>query len=233
MQCRSKQYLFFMFALLEINTCVLDWIITGIHKQQLCFLSTNLSESSKVSQIIVLHRLSKILNCGIEIRYLMTLRVKETRLTKINSTHEDMYKALPRYAEDILHTNHNSMGIVECYRELPQCKFKWIFVCYCANAMGFPHRLPILRLDGTHLKSKYSWRFSESSFWYVSPQVISLASDRCALASAFINSGQSGDITDATVPFWPIRRYYALWGHAIGDRGAAFSSCIWGSSKLS
>ena len=55
---------------------------------------------------------------------------------------------------------------------------------------------------------------------YVSPQVISLASDRCALASAFINSGQSGDITDATVPFWPIRRYYALWGHAIGDRGA-------------
>ena len=56
--------------------------------------------------------------------------------------------------------------------------------------------------------------------WNVSPQVISLASDRCALASAFINSGQSGDITDATVPFWPIRRYYALWGHAIGDRGA-------------
>ena len=48
----------------------------------------------------------------------------------------------------------------------------------------------------------------------VSPQVISV------LASAFINSGQSGDITDATVPFWPIRRYYALWGHAIGDRGA-------------
>src|SRR5947208_16759600 len=47
----------------------------------------------------------------------------------------------------------------------------------------------------------------------VSPQVISLASDCCALTSAFINSGQSGDITDATVPFWPIRRYYALWGH--------------------
>ena len=56
---------------------------------------------------------------------------------------------------------------------------------------------------------------------YVSPQVISLASDRCALASAFINSGQSGDITDATVPFWPIRRYYALWG-----RGAAFRDRI-------
>src|SRR5437762_9070250 len=55
----------------------------------------------------------------------------------------------------------------------------------------------------------------------VSPQVISLASDRCALASAFINSGQSGDITDATVTFWPIRRYYALW-----VRGAAFRDRI-------
>src|SRR5205814_3828441 len=57
----------------------------------------------------------------------------------------------------------------------------------------------------------------------VSPQVISV------LASAFIHSGQSGDITDATVPFWPIRtfrRYYALWGHAIGDRGAAFRDRI-------
>src|SRR5438046_10659383 len=66
-------------------------------------------------------------------------------------------------------------------------------------------------------------------YCYISPQVISLASDRCALASAFIHSGQSGDITDATVPFWPIRtfrRYYALWGHAIGDRGAAFRDRI-------
>src|SRR5438876_4260022 len=93
-----------------------------------------------------------------------------------------------------------------------------VMVASCTT--NFRHSLPDLVEEG----------------WFgcnVSPQVISLASDRCALASAFINSGQSGDITDATVPFWPIRRYYALWGHAIGDRGAAFSSCIWGSSKLS
>ena len=51
------------------------------------------------------------------------------------------------------------------------------------------------------------WRISEiHQNEDVSPQVISLASDRCVLASAITNSDQSGDISDATVPFWPIRR---------------------------
>jgi len=95
------------------------------------------------------------LQLGIEITYSMALRVKEIGLAKINGTHEDAYKALPRYAEDILHTNPNSIAIIECYGEPPQRKFKRIFVCYGANAMGFPHCLPILGLDGTHLKSKY------------------------------------------------------------------------------
>ena len=88
---------------------------------------------------------------GIEITYSMALRAKETMLMKINGTYEDTYKSLPKYCEDILHTNPNSTAIIECYGEPPQRKFKWIFVCYGANAMGFCHCLPILGLDGTHL----------------------------------------------------------------------------------
>src|SRR5205809_253404 len=49
-------------------------------------------------------------------------------------------------------------------------------------------------------------QITKSTIASVSPQVISLASDRCVLASAITNSDQSGDISDATVPFWPIRR---------------------------
>ena len=92
---------------------------------------------------------------SIEITYSMALRAKETMLMKINGTYEDTYKSLPKYCEDILCTNPNSTAIIECYGEPPQRKFKRIFVCYGANAMGFCHCLPILGLDGTHLKSKY------------------------------------------------------------------------------
>ena len=51
--------------------------------------------------------------------------------------------------------NPNSTAIVECTGEAPQIKFKHVFICYGASAMGFSHCLPILDLDGTHLKNKY------------------------------------------------------------------------------
>ena len=47
----------------------------------------------------------------------MALRVKEIRVTKINSTYEDAYKALPKYAEDILSTNLNSTAVRGRVRE--------------------------------------------------------------------------------------------------------------------
>ena len=66
-----------------------------------------------------------------------------------------MYSALPKYCQDIEHTNPNSTAIVECTDEAPKIKFKRVFICYGASAMGFSHCLPILDLDGTHLKNKY------------------------------------------------------------------------------
>jgi len=89
---------------------------------------------------------------GVDITYAKAWRARELALKFINGTHEEAYAKLPGYCEDLLNTNLHTTAILE--RD-DDSKFKRIFISYSASAVGFGHCLPILGLDGTHLKSKY------------------------------------------------------------------------------
>ena len=89
---------------------------------------------------------------GVDISYAKAWRARELALNFINGTHEEAYAKLPGYCKDVLNTNPHTTAILE--RD-DDGKFKRIFISYGASAMGFGHCLPILGLDGTHLKSKY------------------------------------------------------------------------------
>jgi len=86
------------------------------------------------------------------VTYGMAWCAKELALKFINGTHEEAYAKLRRYCKDLVNTNPHTIAIIE--RD-DDSKFKWIFISYSASAVGFAHCLPILGLDGTHLKSKY------------------------------------------------------------------------------
>jgi MULE transposase domain len=86
------------------------------------------------------------------VTYDMAWCAKELALKFINGTHEEAYTKLPGYCKDLANTNPHTTAIIE--RD-DDSKFKWIFISYGASAVGFAHCLPILGLDGTHLKSKY------------------------------------------------------------------------------
>jgi hypothetical protein len=89
---------------------------------------------------------------GIQISYSKAYRAKELALHKINGGHEDAYKLLPAYCENIKRTNPDSTVILDITSEN---RFRRLFLCFSASAMGFAHCRPIVGLDGTHLKHKY------------------------------------------------------------------------------
>jgi MULE transposase domain/MuDR family transposase len=88
----------------------------------------------------------------VNITYSKAYRAKEVEAEQIHGTHEEAYQQLRKYCEDIERTNPNSTAMLDVTLEN---KFKRIFICYGASAVGFPHCMPILGLDGTHLKHKY------------------------------------------------------------------------------
>ena len=90
---------------------------------------------------------------GIEIEYQKAYRSKERALKHINGSHEDAYKYLPKYCEEIKRSNPGSMAVLEINEATNQ--FKRMFICFAASSMGFGYCRPILGLDGTHLKYKY------------------------------------------------------------------------------
>ena len=89
---------------------------------------------------------------GVEVTYSMAWRGKELATKLINGTHEESYSLLPKYCEDLVNSNPDTTAILE---KDQNNKFLRIFISYGATAKGFAHCLPILGLDGTHLKSKY------------------------------------------------------------------------------
>ena len=89
---------------------------------------------------------------GVRVTYSKAYRAKEDALAQINETHEDAYKQLPDYCQNIIHTNPNSVAILETTADN---KFKRVFICYGASAVGFSHCRPLLGLDGTHLITRY------------------------------------------------------------------------------
>jgi hypothetical protein len=89
---------------------------------------------------------------GIEITYSKALRAKEFALEEIYGTHEDAYKAMPKYSASIEETNPNSIIRLDVTAEN---RFQRVFICYGACAVGFAHCRPLLGLDGTHIKTRY------------------------------------------------------------------------------
>jgi hypothetical protein len=89
---------------------------------------------------------------GIEITYSKAFRAKEFALEEIYGTHEDAYKAMPKYSASIEETNPNSIIRLDVTAEN---RFQRVFICYGACAVGFAHCRPLLGLDGTHIKTRY------------------------------------------------------------------------------
>ena len=89
---------------------------------------------------------------GIKINYSKALKARERANELIYGTHDAAYQALPKYCQDIVASNPNSVAILE---KTPDDKFNRLFICYGACATGFAYCRPLLGLDGTHLKTKY------------------------------------------------------------------------------
>jgi len=89
---------------------------------------------------------------GIEISYSKAWRAKELVVKEINGSYEESYAKLRQYCEDIVSMNLGSTAFIDVTDDN---KFKRMFICFGAAAKGFPHCIPVLSLDGTHLKSKY------------------------------------------------------------------------------
>jgi hypothetical protein len=92
------------------------------------------------------------LQYGVAVKYHKAFRAKDDAFVKINGTHEEAYKYLPKYCEDLQEANVGSLIELET---TPDNKFRRVFVSYGASGQGFSHCRPLLGLDGTHLTSKY------------------------------------------------------------------------------
>ena len=89
---------------------------------------------------------------GVEITYSKAFRAKEFALEAIYGTHEEAYKAMPKYTASLEETNPNSIVRLDVTAEN---QFQRVFICYGACAVGFAHCRPLLGLDGTHIKIQY------------------------------------------------------------------------------
>jgi zinc finger SWIM domain-containing protein 3 len=89
---------------------------------------------------------------GVKIGYTKAWNAKERANELNNGTHDAAYQALPKYCADIVASNPNSVAFVE---KTPDDKFKRLFICYGACALGFAYCRPLVSLDGTHLKTKF------------------------------------------------------------------------------
>ena len=89
---------------------------------------------------------------GIDISKSKAFRAKEWALELLHRSHKAAYKQMPKYIADIERNNPNSIATLESTSEN---RFKCVFICYGASAMGIAHCRPLLGLDGTHLKTRY------------------------------------------------------------------------------
>ena len=90
---------------------------------------------------------------GVGISYDKAYRAKERAVKVINGSHEEAYSRLPKYCEEIQRSNPGST--VQLDVDPTTNRFKRVFICFTASAMGFAYCRPLLGLDGTHLKHTY------------------------------------------------------------------------------
>lgn len=89
---------------------------------------------------------------GVGVKYHKAWRAKELAMENINGSHEESYVKLSKYCEDLVNANPGTIAFVDITEDN---KFRRMFVSFGAAAKGFAYCLPILGLDGTHLKNKY------------------------------------------------------------------------------
>ena len=80
------------------------------------------------------------------------LRARDAALVLNNGTHEDAYKNLTRYCQDLEAADPKTKALV---KRTTENKFQRLFLCHGACTVGFAYCRPLLGLNGTHLKSKY------------------------------------------------------------------------------
>src|SRR5579859_2204046 len=90
---------------------------------------------------------------GVEISYDKAYRAKQCAVKLINGSHEEAYSRLPKYCDEIQCPNPGSTVQLEV--DPATSRFRRIFICFDACAMGFAYCHPLLGLDGTHLKHTY------------------------------------------------------------------------------
>src|SRR5579859_2052220 len=89
----------------------------------------------------------------IEISYDKAYRAKQRAIKLINGSHEEAYSRLPKYCEEIQHSNPGSTVHLEV--DPTTSRFRRVFISFAACVMGFTYCRPLLGLDGTHLKHTY------------------------------------------------------------------------------
>ena len=78
---------------------------------------------------------------------------KAIALRALNGTDEESYNTLPKYCTDLLRNNSGSKIVLESTLDenTMEERFRRMFVCYKASAIGFSFCQPVLGLDGTYL----------------------------------------------------------------------------------
>ena len=95
---------------------------------------------------------------GVTITYQKSWRARERATKVINGSHEEAYKSLPKYCQEIQRSNPGS--VVQLDVDPTTNRFNRVFICFGASAMGFAYCRPLLGLDGTHLKHMYKGAIS-------------------------------------------------------------------------
>ena len=167
LKCKSPECLWYLYASPVSDTSV--WRIRTSSQTHTCHGLTHLGHHNIDEEFISTEILPKLredasyapkaimrdikAEYGVEISYQKARRAKERALSHINGSHEDAYRHLPKYCQEIERSNPGSTVKLEINPATNQ--FKRLFICFAASAMGFAYCRPVLGLDGTHLKHKY------------------------------------------------------------------------------
>ncbi|XP_073037010.1 uncharacterized protein [Primulina eburnea] len=91
---------------------------------------------------------------GVEIGYRKVCKGKEIAMHDIHGSEKGCYDRLRWYCQAVRETNPGS--VAECEIDPVNNKFKRLFICFNACAVGFATGCrPLIFLDGTHIKIKY------------------------------------------------------------------------------
>ncbi|TYK22525.1 protein FAR1-RELATED SEQUENCE 3-like [Cucumis melo var. makuwa] len=90
---------------------------------------------------------------GLSISYQKVWRAREAALDDIRGSLEDFYKMLPRFAYIL---ELNNPGYVIEYKVDADGRFLYFFMALSASIFGWEHYRPVISIDGTSMKNKYS-----------------------------------------------------------------------------